>query len=93
MAELIEDKKFLTQSELAKRWRLTESTVKNLRDRGHLPYFRLPESTRILYPADAIAEVEKLHTTPAREVVTPGKGAEIKRRKPVVSSKDEDWRI
>jgi hypothetical protein len=47
-----------------------------------------------LYPVDAIEEVEKLHTTQAREVVTPGKGSEIKRRKPVVSSKqDENWRI
>ena len=93
MAELIEDKKFLTQSELAKRWRITESTIKNWRERGHLPYFRLPESTRILYPVDDVEEVERQHTTQARGVVNPGKGAEIKRRKPVVSSKDEDWRI
>jgi hypothetical protein len=93
MAESTHEQKFLTQAELAKRWRLTESTVKNLRDRGQLPYFRLPESTRILYPLESIEEVERQHTTQARGVVTPGKGSETKRRKPVVSSKDEDWRI
>jgi hypothetical protein len=94
MTDPAKEQRFLTQTELAKRWRMSQSCVKNWRDRGHLPYFRLPGSTRILYPVDAIEEVEKLHTTQAREVVTPGKGSEIKRRKPVVSSKqDENWRI
>jgi hypothetical protein len=52
--------KYLTQSELARQWRVQESTIKNLRDKGHLPYFQLPGSTRILYP---IAEILKIETT------------------------------
>ena len=51
MSEAREDIKFLTQAELAKRWRASQSCVKNWRDQGLLPFFRLPGSTRVLYPA------------------------------------------
>jgi len=53
--------KYYTQSELAKLWRVKESTIKNLRDKGHLPYFRLPGSTRILYPIAEILKIEATH--------------------------------
>lgn len=95
MAELIEEKKFLSQRELAERWRRTESSIKNFRDRGHLPYFRLPGSARVLYPVEAVKELERQHTKSAREVVPKRiKASEMQRVKPVVSSnQDEDWRI
>ena len=95
MAELIKNKKFLTQSELAERWRMTESTIKNLRDRGHISYFRLPGSSRVLYPADVVKELERLNTVPGKEVLPKQiKRSEMKSGKPVVSSKeDQDWRI
>ena len=95
MAELIKDKKYLTQGELAKRWRISPSSVKNWRERGYIPYLQFPGSTRIFYPIQGIKEAERQFTTPAKEVVPKQiKGSEIKRVKPVVSSKgDEDWRI
>ena len=85
--------KYLTQAELAKHWRVCENSVKNWRQRGYLPYFRIPGSSRVLYPLHGIQEVEDHFTEPAREVMPEHTEAEIKRRKPVVSSKDEDWRI
>jgi hypothetical protein len=86
--------RFLTQSELAKRWRLTESSIKNLRDRGHLPYFRLPGSSRILYPVETIEELERLHTTSAKEVDRKRRHTEITRKQPDISATPrKEWRI
>ena len=95
MAESIQEKKYLTQSELAKRWRISPSSVKNWRERGYIPYLQFPGSTRIFYPVQGIKEVERQFTTPAKEVVPKQiKRPETKREEPVVSSEnDEDWRI
>ena len=94
MAELLKTKKFLTQGELAERWRLTESTIKNLRDRGQLPYLRLPGSSRVLYPAETIEELERLHTTLAKEVDKKKHHTEITRNKPDVSATSgKEWRV
>jgi hypothetical protein len=94
MAELLKTKKFLTQSELAERWRLTESTIKNLRDRGQLPYFRLPGSSRVLYATEVVKELERLHTTPAKEVDKERHRTEITRKKPDISATSKkEWRI
>jgi hypothetical protein len=88
------EKSFLTQSELAKRWRLTESSIKNLRDKGHLPYFRLPGSSRILYPVETIEELERLHTTSAKEVDRKRHHTEVTRKQPDISATPrEEWRI
>ena len=87
-------KKFLNQSELAERWRLTESSIKNLRDRGHLPYFRLPGSSRILYPVETVEELERLHTTMAKEVDKARQRTEITRKKPDISATPrKEWRM
>ena len=94
MAELLKNKRYLTQSELAERWRLTQSSIKNLRDRGQLPYFRLPGSSRVLYAAEAVEELERLHTTLAKEVDKKKQHTEIKRKKPDVSATPKkEWRI
>ncbi|MFC1868367.1 DNA-binding protein [Thermodesulfobacteriota bacterium] len=88
-------KSFLTQKELAKRWRMAESSIKNWRERGHLCYFQLPGSTRVLYPVEAVEEIESTFTTPAKEVVDKtSKKTEISRRKPEISSKPQkEWRV
>lgn len=88
-------KSFLTQKELATRWRMSESSIKNWRERGHLCYFQLPGSTRVLYPVKAVEEIERKCTTPAKVVVDRKKRrAAIKRIKPVISANnDKDWRI
>jgi hypothetical protein len=93
MAEAIEHKRFLTQSELAERWKISESCVKNWRDRGHLPYFRLPGSTRVLYPVKGIEEVEGRFTKPVKEVVNQKERTEIRRKTPDISATEKEWRI
>jgi hypothetical protein len=95
MAELLKKTKYLTQSEFADYFRISESTAKNWRERGYVCYFQVPGSTRVLYPVEAIKEFERQHTKSAREVVPKAiNGSEIERVKPVVSSSgDEDWRI
>lgn len=93
MAELLKNDKFLTQRELARRWRLTESTIKNLRDRGQLPYFRLPGSSRVLYPVANIKELEELHTIPAKEVDKERHLKEIKRKPDVPATPKKEWRV
>ena len=90
----IKNKKFLTQSELAERWRMTESTIKNLRDRGHISYFRLPGSSRVLYPADVVKELERLHTVPGKEVDKKRQRTEITRKRPDISATSrKEYRI
>jgi hypothetical protein len=93
MADPVQEEKFLTQAELAKRWRTSQSCVKNWRDRGHLPYFRLPGSTRVLYPLQGIQEVESQFTKPVKEVVNQNERTEIKRKKPDISATNKEWRI
>jgi len=87
-------KKYLTQKDLADRYGTSESTIKNWRDRGYLPFFRLPGSTRVLYPLDGIIEAELQFTTPAKEVKDRQQSAERKRKKPVISTTaNKEWRI
>jgi len=94
MADPIQKIKFLTQAELAKRWRTSQSCVKNWRERGHVPYFRLPGSTRVLYPVKGIEEVENQFTKPAKEVGKQKDRTEITRKLPDVSAtSNKEWRI
>ncbi len=87
------EQKFLSQQELAARWGVSESTVFNYRDRGILPYFRVPGSTRILYPIDEIEKFEEKNSY-RQEVTKKRKVAENKAEKHVISAKsDRNWRI
>lgn len=82
---------YLTQREVAGKFRVSPSTVKNWRDRGLLTYFQAPGSARVLYPVDAIEEFERRSTKPKKGVV---RHSEIKREKPETSAKPErEWRI
>ncbi len=82
--------KYLTQEEVADRFRVSPSTIKNWRDRGLLTYFQAPGSTRILYPLEAVGEFEKQSTKIKKEVVKPTE----MRKKPEVSARPEkEWRI
>jgi hypothetical protein len=93
MAQLAEQK-YLTQKELAKRWRTSQSCVKNWRDKGLVPYFRLPESSRVLYPLKGIEEVESQHTKPAKGGDRERKPTEINRKQPGISAtKKKEWRV
>ena len=86
---------FFTQKELAQRWRVTEATVKSIRDRGEIPYFFPPNSSRVLYPRKEILtiEQEQLISTnkEKRQQNTP---VANKRKKPVnPTNSKQEWRI
>ena len=91
----MDDVLYLTQKELAVRWKQSEGTIKNWRDRGILPYFRMPGSNRPLYPLDGIVDVENQHTVTLEELNTKSKFSKFKRKKPVVPVKtsDKNWRL
>ena len=86
---------YFTQQELAKRWRVSEATIKKIRDNGGIPYFLPPNSSRVLYPRDEIIIVEqsKLNLT-KKEGPRLKRHSEIKMKKPAVSSTSErKWEI
>ncbi|PIE59858.1 MAG: terminase [Desulfobulbus propionicus] len=70
--------KYLTQKELAERWRISPGTLINWRRKGILPYFQVPDSSRVLYNIRDIERIEQSHR----------KEATI--RKPV---SNRNWRI
>lgn len=82
---------YLTQKEVACRFRVTESTVKNWREKGLIRYLRAVGSTRVLYPSDSLEEFEKQSIHQEKEVVRP---KEIKRERPRISPREKkEWRI
>lgn len=82
---------YLTQAEVADRFRVTQSTVKNWREKGLLRYLRVPGSTRVLYPIDSVEELEQQSLNQKREVIALKK---IKRERPGISPRQQkDWRI
>jgi hypothetical protein len=84
-------KVYLTQAEVAGKFRVTESTVKNWREKGLLQYLRVPGSTRVLYPVGSVAQLENNSLHQEKEVVKP---KEIKRERPEISPKQQKvWRI
>jgi excisionase family DNA binding protein len=86
-----QEKSYLTQKEVASRFRVTESTIKNWREKGLLRYLRVVGSTRVLYPNDSIEEFEKQSIHQDKEVVRP---KEIKRERPGISPREKkEWRI
>ena len=58
-----------TQRELAERFRVSQSTIINWRNRGLLRYLKLPGSSRVLYPVDAIQEFEQQQIVYEKEVM------------------------
>ena len=86
---------YYTQKELADRWRVSPSTIKSYRDHGDIPYFSPPGSSKILYPADQIRDIELENSIPQKkEVVTQKKALQQKRNKPVdPTESNRVWRI
>ncbi len=83
--------RYLTQVEVADRFRVTPSTVVNWRERGLLKYFQAPGSRRVLYPADAIEEFERQSIHQEREVI---KLKKVARERPEISPRHKkEWRI
>jgi hypothetical protein len=84
------DRNFLTQAEVADRFRVSVATVITWRKKGILGYFQAPGSTKILYPVSAIEAFEQrfYHKTKAEEVV------QKKKESPEVPTRPKQvWRI
>lgn len=86
-----DESRYLTQREVADRFRVALSTVKNWRERGLLSYFQAPGSTRILYPVTAVEELERQSIKQKKEVVRP---TEIIRERPRIPAQPQKvWRV
>ncbi len=84
---------YYSQKELAARWKVTESTIKSWREKGIIPFFQLPLTSRILYPVQAILEIENDHTK-KKEVGTRKEISKNKRETSVISANSSrKWRI
>lgn len=56
---------YLTEPDLAERWRMTSSALRNQRSRGRGPRFvKLGPHGRVRYPLDEVLRYERLHTRP-----------------------------
>jgi predicted site-specific integrase-resolvase len=87
------DKIYLTQTEVAQRFRVSPSTIKNWRDQGKLEYFQVDGSTRVLYPVESVGAFERRFTR-REKVIERRKSAEVKREAHGMSSKPKkEWRI
>jgi len=85
--------RYLTQKQLAQRWHLSESCVKNYRAKGIIPFFQLPNSARVLYPVLEIERIESEHTKMERKEGCP-KPAYQRKALEVSSTDNRDkWRI
>ena len=86
--------KYLTQEEVALRFRVSQSTIKNWRDKGLLEYLQPTGSTRVLYPRETIEEFETLHRQRAK-VIEFKRSEPVKREEPGLSSNriQKRWRI
>ena len=86
---------FFTQKELAERWRVTEATIKNIRDKGGISHFFLPNSSRVLYPIEEVIRIETEHLVlNKKENNTLREQFDSKMKKPVVSSNsNKKWEI
>ena len=85
--------KYMTQQEVAERFRVSPSTIKNWRDQGKLEYFQPDFSSRVLYPRESVERFERRYRRKAK-IIEPRRPAEIKRTKPEVSTRPKkEWRI
>ena len=92
MASITDAKIFLTQNEVAYRFRVTPSTIKNWRERGLLHYFQAPGSRRVLYPIGAVEDLEMQSIKNDKEVMKEQGKAE--RKVPDISTKPrKEWKI
>lgn len=82
---------YLTQREVAAKFRVSQATVINWRKRRLLDYFQAPGSTKVLYPATAVDDFENRSLHKVEEVIKPKK---IARKSPEISTGPvREWRI
>ena len=83
------EERYLTQEEVARRFRVSPSTIKNWRDQGKLDFLQPDWSSRVLYPRESVEEFEKRYTKKAK-VLDLKKYAEVKREVHGMSSDPKD---
>jgi predicted site-specific integrase-resolvase len=92
--EFSEELRYFTQAELAQRFRVSPSTIKNWRDQGKLEYFQPDGSSRVLYPRESVEQFERRFTRQARIIERRKQPAEVKKEVHGMSSKPQkEWRI
>lgn len=85
---------YLSQRELAERWKMTECSIKNLRVKGKIPYFCPPGSSRFLYPVNGIKAIERQHQTQKEIPDNRTKENVRKRERPLVPPKTvKQWEV
>jgi transcriptional regulator with XRE-family HTH domain len=86
-----EERSYLTQAEVASRFRVSQSTVINWRKKRLLDYFQAPGSTKVLYPAVALNDFENRSIHKVEGVVRQKK---IAKKSPEISTiTTREWRI
>jgi len=86
-----EEISYLTQAEVARRFRVSQSTVINWRKKRLLDYFQAPGSTKVLYPATAVNDFENRSIHKVEGVVKP---KIIAKKSPEISTiTTRVWRI
>ena len=95
MEQTYQDKPvYLTQRELARRWRVTGGTIINWRKRGFLPYLKLPGSVKLLYPMQSVLDIEQKFHKPAKEVISQKNSSENKvENNKVTATLKKEWSI
>ena len=82
---------YLTQREVASRFRVSQSTVINWRKKRMLDYFQAAGSTKVLYPVTTVEDFERRSLHKVEEVIKP---KEIARKSPEISTGPvKEWRI
>jgi hypothetical protein len=82
---------YLTQAEVAGRFRVSQSTVINWRKRRLLDFFQAPGSTKVLYPVTAVDDFENRSLHKVEGVIKP---KEVARKSPEISTGPvREWRI
>jgi len=86
------EQKYLTQKEMATRFRKTEGTIINWRRKGFFTYFRPPDSKSVLYLLESVEDFERKFTIQPNRREVDNRPKSVKREKPVISS-NKVWRI
>lgn len=89
------EKKYMTQQEVADLFCVKPGTVKNWRDAGHLDYFQVPGSSRVIYPAETVNNFEQKYINKAKTAESNKLEIVKKQERQIVSSNriKNDWRI
>ena len=86
------EQKYITQKEMAERFRKTEGTIINWRRKGYFTYFRTPDSKSVLYLRESVEDFEGKYTVISKRKEVDNRPKLVKREKPVVST-NKVWRI